>query len=172
MKWKGPNRRRKRMVIPGPQKQKETFGVRVVGCGTFFWLVGGEASGLCSRNLVLILTLPSSTWVGAPVLQKNSKTALCVVLSVGTRTLSQGCTTIWLFLLCFCIPSRPWLAIVWIRPLELREGQGGWMKPISCRQETENTEQISTPEPRRLVRIFNSGSWATMTVVASCQNGA
>ena len=45
-----------------------------------------------------------------------------------------------LFLLCFCISSFPWLAIVWIHPLELREDQGGWMKPISYRQKMENTE--------------------------------
>ena len=32
----------------------------------------------------------------------------------------------WLLLLCFCIPSLPWLATVWICPLELREGLGGW----------------------------------------------
>ena len=31
--------------------------------------------------------------------------------------------------------SLPWLTIVWICPLELREGLGGWMKPISYKQE-------------------------------------
>ena len=31
----------------------------------------------------------------------------------------------WLFLLCFCIPSLPWLATVPICPVELRKGQGG-----------------------------------------------
>ena len=51
----------------------------------------------------------------------------------GDQGLSPGCTTIWLFLLCFWIPSPPWLAIVWIHPLELRKGPGGWMKPISYR---------------------------------------
>ena len=49
-------------------------------------------------------------------------------------------------------------AIVWIHPLELREGQGGWMKPISYRQEMENTEQISTPEPHRVLLSFNLGN--------------
>ena len=152
------------MVITGPQKQEATFGVRAAGFVTFFflflffWLVGGEATELCSRNLVFSLKLPSSTWVGAPVLWKNSKTLLCIFLRVGTRSLSQGWTTIWLFLLCFCIPSLLWLAIVWIHPLEFREGQGGWMKPISYRQEMENTEQICTPEPHRVLLSFNLGN--------------
>ena len=51
------------MVISGPQKQKATFGVRVGGFVTF--LIGGEATELCFRNLVFSLKLPSSTWVGA-----------------------------------------------------------------------------------------------------------
>ena len=61
------------MVITGPQKQEATFGVRAAGFMTFllifiFGLVGGEETELCSRNLVFSLKLPSSTWVGAPVL--------------------------------------------------------------------------------------------------------
>ena len=56
------------MVIAGPQKQKATFGVMVTGFVTFFGLVGGEATELCSRNFVFSLNLLSSTWVGAPVL--------------------------------------------------------------------------------------------------------
>ena len=35
------------------------------GCVAFFWLVGGEVTGQCSRNLVLNLKLSSSTRVGA-----------------------------------------------------------------------------------------------------------
>ena len=33
-----------------------------------------------SRTLVFSLKLPSSTWVGAPVLQKDSKILLCIFL--------------------------------------------------------------------------------------------
>ena len=78
----------------------------------------------------------------------GSKTLLCIFLWVGTRTLSWGCT--FDCFSSFYIPSLRWLAIVWIHPLDLREGQVGWMKPISYRQEMENTEQISTPEPHRV----------------------
>ena len=49
--------------------------------------------------------------------------------------LPQGCTIVsWLFLLCFCIPFPD--KQVWIRPLELKEGQERWMKPISYKEET------------------------------------
>ena len=46
------------------------------------------------------------------------------------------------------------------------------MKPISYKQEMENTEQICTPEPHRVLLSFNLGNWAIMTVITSCQNGA
>ena len=91
---------------------------------------------------------------------------------VEIRTLPQGCTIIWLLLLCFCIPSLPWSAIVWICPLGLRKGQGGWMKSTSYKQEMENIERIHTPESQRILLSFNSGNWATMTLITSCQNGA
>ena len=45
------------------------------------------------------------------------------------------------------------------------------MKPISYRQEMENTELISTPEPHRVLLSFNVGNEATMTV-KFCENGA
>ena len=46
---------------------KGKFRVRLAGCVTFFWLPGGEVTGWCSRNLMLSLKLPSSTWVGTLV---------------------------------------------------------------------------------------------------------
>ena len=39
------------------------------------------------------------------------------------------------------------------------------MKPISYRQEMEDTEQICTPEPQRVLLSFNLGNRATMTVI-------
>ena len=49
-------------------------------CADLFRLVGGEITGQCSRNLVLSLKLPSSTWVGALVPTENSKVLLCIFL--------------------------------------------------------------------------------------------
>ena len=46
------------------------------------------------------------------------------------------------------------------------------MKPISYRQEMENTEQICTPEPHRVLLSFNLGNEAAMIVITSCENGA
>ena len=116
---------------------KAKFGIRAAGCVTFLLLAGGEVTGQCSRDLVFRLKLPSSTWVGALVPAEELKGIVMYNLLGGTRTLPQGCTIVsWLFLLCFCIPSLPWLATVWICPLELREGQGVWMKPICYKQET------------------------------------
>ena len=43
------------------------------------------------------------------------------------------------------IPSLPWLATAWTCRLELREGHGGWMKPISCNQEMVDTERLLCP---------------------------
>ena len=110
-------------------------------------------------------------WVNKAVLQESwvqseatilhlggsSKTLLCIFPWVGTRTLSGGCTNLRLFLL-FLYPLPSLISIVWIHPLELREGQGGWMKPISYRQEMENTELISTPEPYWVLLSFNLGN--------------
>ena len=157
------------MVITGPQKQEATFGVRAAGFVTFFcflfffWLVGGEATELWSHHLP-----PGG---GSSSVEELKDIVTHISLS-RNQDLPQGCTTIWLFLLCFCIPSLPWLAIVWIHPLELREGQGGRRKPVSYRQEMENTEQICTPEPHRVLLSFNLGNRANMTVITSCQNGA
>ena len=46
------------------------------------------------------------------------------------------------------------------------------MKSISYRQEMEYTKQICIPESHGVLHSFNSGNWATITVITSCQNGA
>ena len=100
------------------------FGVRAIRCVTFFSLVGGELTGLCSNNLAFSLKSPSSTWMGAFVPTEELKDIVYIPWRE-TRTLSQGCTFIsWLLFPCSCIHSIPWLAAFWICPLELREE--GW----------------------------------------------
>ena len=71
------------MVITGPHKQEAPLG-----------LAGGQATKLYSRNLTFSLKLPSSTWVGAPVLLKNSKDIVMHISLSRNQDLSQGCTTI------------------------------------------------------------------------------
>ena len=83
--------------------------------------VGGEVTGGWSRNLRLSLKLPSSTWVGGG-LSSWGRIQRYIVMDIpwgGSRTLPHLVS--WLLLPYFCIPSLPWLATVWICPLEFRE---------------------------------------------------
>ena len=81
---------------------KATFGVKVAGCMTFFWLVGGEVTGWCFRNLNhqpgsdqsgvyklgLNMKSPSSTWVGVLVPAEQLKDMCWIVMDIpwgGTR---------------------------------------------------------------------------------------
>ena len=51
-----------------------------VGSVTFPLIIGGTVNKAVLQNLVLSLTLPSSAWVGAPVLQQNSEVVLGILL--------------------------------------------------------------------------------------------
>ena len=153
------------MVISGPRKQKATFGVRVAGFVTLFgWLVVRQQS--CAPGILCLV------WNDHPPPGWGFKDIVMYI------SLSRNQDPVWrlyqplIVFFCFCIPCLPCLAIVWNHPLEFREGQGCWMKPISYRQEMESTEQIYTPEPHRVLLSFNLGNWATMTVITFGQNGA
>ena len=50
-----------------------SFIGKIWGCVTFFWLVGGEATGRGSSSLVLSLELASPTWMGALVPEEDLK---------------------------------------------------------------------------------------------------
>ena len=91
-------------------------------------------------------TVNFSHLVGVSVSAKQLKDIVMCIIWGGTRTLPQRCATVsWLLLLCLPVPSLPWLTTVWTCPLELREGHGGWMKPISCNQEMGDTERLLCP---------------------------
>ena len=55
-------------------------------------------------------------------------------------------------------PAYRW-ATVWICPLDLREGMGGWMKFMSYKQETENTGRACTQECPGSPALFHQGLW-------------
>jgi len=137
----------------------------LIGC--WLWANRVVLQESCAQPEVTILHLG-----GDPSSAKELKDTVKCISWVEIRTLPQGCTIILLLLLSFRIPFLPWSAIVWICPLGLRKGQGGWMKPTSYKQETENIEWIYTPEPHWILLSFNSGNWATMTLITSWQNGA
>ena len=61
--------------------------MKASGCGVFFWLIGGAVTGWCSRDLVLSLKLPSSTWVSALVPAEELKDRAVYITWGGTRTL-------------------------------------------------------------------------------------
>ena len=96
-------------------------------CGTVFWLVGGEVTGQCFRNLthepfgsnqsgihVLehSLKLPSSSWVGTFVPTEELRDVYQMALHIpwgGARTLLYCHTEVsWLSSPRFCIPSLPY----------------------------------------------------------------
>ena len=104
------------------------------------WWWGKRESGLSTFRLQLAWCLCAcgqhevnfSYLVGVSVSARQLEdTVLCITWG-RIRTLPQSCTIVsWLLLPCLHISSLPWLVIVWTRPLELWEGHGGWMKPIS-----------------------------------------
>ena len=65
----------------------------------------------------------------------------------------QGCTIVSSPYI--CVHSLPSLIKGWICSLEFREGQGGWMKSVSYKQEMKDTEGICTWETHRVLLGFN-----------------
>ena len=71
------------------------------------------------------LKLPFPTWAPIEELRDTCQIFLDT-LSGRARSLFYLCAIVsWLPFLCFCIPSLP-LVTVWICPLQLRGGVGGW----------------------------------------------
>ena len=145
------------MVISGPQKQKATFGVRVAGFVTLFdWLVVRQQScvpGILCSNWSY--HLPPG-W-GLQFCRRTQKQCYAYFLSRNQDPVWRLYQPLIVFF-CFCIPCLPCLAIVWNHPLEFREGQGCWMKPISYRQEMENTEQTCIPESHGACTVLTHGT--------------
>ena len=70
----------------------------------------------------------------ADILKAPKDIVMCIPLG-GTRTLPWVCNIVsWQFLPCFSIPSLPWLTILGIFPLELREGHRGWSQESGDRK--------------------------------------
>ena len=63
--------------------------------------------------------------------------------------------------------SLPWWETVWTCLLELREGQAGWMKSISCNQRNGDTERLLYPGApqcpiwcQKECPLYNQRAWA------------
>ena len=73
------------------------------------------------------------------------------------RTQPQGCSIVsWLLLSSLLILSLFWLTNIGISLLELREGHGGWMKPIFYTQETGDTDTLLCPGTPQYLAQFHS----------------
>ena len=128
------------------------------GCRVCDLLLIGWWWGWFSRNLELSLKLPSSpppSWVGAMVPAEELRDTIIYIPWGRTRTLPQACIIVsWLLFPCLCIPSLPWLATVWICPLGLREGLGGWsLYPENKKLGTR--KGFWAQEPHRVLLGFN-----------------
>ena len=148
-----PNRRPNRMVIAGPRQGRQNWGEgwRVCDFSLIGWWWGNRAlcQESCPQPEVTIFHLG-----GAPSSAEELKDIVMHTPWGGTRTLCQGCSTTWLLLPCFCIPSSlPRLATVWICPLELRKDQGGWMKPTNKNQGTQKGFVLQSPTEHCSVSI-------------------
>ena len=90
----------------------------------------------------------------------------------GTRTQPQGHTIIRLLLLYFLFPLPSMIS----NCLNLPSGtQGRWRRlneAYVLQTRNGNREWICTPQPHGVLLSFNSGNWATMTLLNSYQNGA
>ena len=139
---------------------------------TLFWVAGHWGGGeevvhylpLCAWWWDIGAVLQESVaqpevlpWGEGPSSSRRMQTFCYRYSSRGVRTLPQGCAVAsWLLRPVFCIPSL--MSNFWICPLELREGKGGSIKPISYEQETGDIERLSyLGEPRRnLLGFLNS----------------
>ena len=116
-----------------------------------FWFQPNGGLLVCGQHTVNFLHL-----LGVSVPAEQLRDIFMCIHWMGTRTLSPNCTIAsWLFFLCICIPSLPWLATVWTCTLDLREGHGGWMKPIPYNQEIGDTERLFCPGFHRVLLSFN-----------------
>ena len=152
------------MVISGPWKQKATFGVRAAGFVTLFdWLVVRQQS--CAPGILC------SVWSSHPPPGWGLKD---IVMHI---SLSRNQDSVWRLYqvvdcFCFCIPSLPWLAIVWIQLWnsgKVKEAEWS-LYPTDKKWRTQNRSVLQSLTESRSVLIL--GNWATMTVITSCQNGA
>ena len=146
------------------------FRVRNARCVSFFWLVGGEVTGLCSRNPVLSLKWPSSTWVGALVPAEERKDIAIISLEEKPGSSFNCCIIVFCLLpFCFFTPLLSWLVAVWICPFWLRTVLGGWIKLISYKQEMGTWKYLYLGGPHRVLFSFKSiNAFSLFQILNSC----
>ena len=129
--------------------------MRAAGCVIFFWLVVDEVTGRFSRNLLKPeFAIPSSTWgggLGGWFCRETQK--YCFVYSLSqkqdpARRLHDYFLTVPPL---FLHPLSSLISICLNLSFATQGRSGGWMKSISYKQETGDTERICPWEPHRFL---------------------
>ena len=159
------------MVITGSQKQKATFGVRAAGYMTLSWLISGEATEQCSRNLVLSLKLhPPPGW--GPQFCRWAQT-YCYAYFLSRNQDPTSRLNYHLIVPPLFLYPLPFLISNCLNLSFGTQGRSGRLNEAYVLQ-TRNGEHRTDLYSRvpGILHSFNSGNWATMTVISFCQNGA
>ena len=102
---------------------------------------GTKVSHIAGRRFNLCTTREAPQY-----LQNSAKDIVACVCWWETRTLSQGCS--WLFISpSSLILSLSWLTTDWISPLKFREGHEDWMKAVSYNHRNEGHRRALCLEP-------------------------
>ena len=115
---------------------------------TFFRLVGDEVTGWCSRNLVLSLKLPSSTWVGGGLSSYRRTQRSCYVYSL-RRNQNPAPRLHYCFLTASPLFLHPLPSLMsrCLNQLFGIQGRSSWLnEPYFLQIETEDTEKICIRE--------------------------
>ena len=139
-----------------------TGGGRGAGYVTLLWLVGGEVTGWCSRNLnhqpsgsnqsgvpglMLSLKSPSSPWVEPLVPAEELRVDCSAHPPRRNQGLVHHCTII-----SFCIPS---LLQLLTQMSFGTQGRSRKLKPFSYKQEKDTERPLYLGEPHRVLHAFS-----------------
>ena len=131
------------------------------GCVTFFWLVVDEVTGRCSRNLLKPeFAIPSSTWggglrVGGWFCRETQKYCFVHFLSQKEDPAPRLHYSFLTVPPLFLHPFSSLISICLNLSFGTQGRSGGWMKSISYKQETGDTERICTWEPHRFLLLVS-----------------
>ena len=131
------------------------------GCVTFFWLVVVEVTGRCSRNLLKPeFAIPSSTWggglrVGGWFCRETQKYCFVHFLSQKQDPAPRLHYSFLTVPPLFLHPFSSLISICLNLSFGTQGRSGGWMKSISYKQETGDTERICTWEPHRFLLLVS-----------------
>lgn len=133
---------------------------------SFFWLVRGEVTGWCSRNLALSLKL-SSFWLKALV-PAELKDIVMDATWEGIGTLPQDCTTLdWSFPV-FPLPSLISECLNLPSGTQRTQRRSGRLNEAYTQQTTGDKEETCPLDPQRVLLSFSSEYWEETALATFC----